>query len=95
MAEMTSRIIDRDGGAGKGLEVGDDRDRFGAGALGLVPDRLDQRERWTSASLPPSCARRSATVRPMPWAAPVTTAILPAKRCAKIISFSVRPVQMW
>jgi hypothetical protein len=43
MAEMTSRIIDRDGGAGKGLEVGDDRDRFGAGALGLVPDLLDQR----------------------------------------------------
>jgi hypothetical protein len=41
-------------------------------------------ERSTSASLPPSCAMRSATVRPMPCAAPVTTATLPAKRPGKI-----------
>jgi len=38
--------------------------------------------RLTNASLPPSCAMRSATVRPMPCAAPVTTATLPAKRPA-------------
>src|SRR4051812_8290751 len=42
-------------------------------------------ERSTRATLPPSRARRRATVWPMPCAAPVTTATLPAKRPAKVV----------
>ena len=41
-------------------------------------------ERSTATTLPPSAARRSATARPMPWAAPVTMATLSAKRPGKI-----------
>src|ERR1700758_2865142 len=47
-------------------------------------------ERSTSASFPPSCAMRIATVRPIPCAAPVMTATLPAKRPVKIIAHAAR-----
>jgi hypothetical protein len=43
MAKALLRTIDRGGGAGKSLEVGDNSDRFGAGGFDLVPDFLDQR----------------------------------------------------
>jgi hypothetical protein len=42
-AEVLSRTVYRGGGTGKGLKVGDNSDRFGAGGFGLVPDLLDQR----------------------------------------------------
>src|SRR3954470_7558119 len=47
-------------------------------------------ERSTRATFPPSRARRSATVWPMPCAAPVTTATLPAKRPAKVVMATSR-----
>src|SRR4051812_7843196 len=47
-------------------------------------------ERSTRASLPPSRAMRSATERPMPCAAPVTTAILPAKRPVRFVIIASR-----
>jgi hypothetical protein len=43
VAKAVPRTLNCSSGAGKGLEVGDDDDRFGAGGLGLMPDLLDQR----------------------------------------------------
>ncbi len=46
--------------------------------------------RSTNSTLPPSAAARSATARPMPCAAPVTTMTLPANRCALMLSSVLR-----